>query len=286
MAQDRVVALVDMDCFYVQVEQRLNPSLYGKPCAVVQYNHWKGGGIIAVGYEARKFGVTRNMRGDEAIEKCPDIFLARVPEARGKADLTRYRDAGAEVLDVLQTFSGVCERASVDEAYLDMTEIVARSLESITLESLADQTLKCCHIVGFTDQPSSDAHDVKGQWLAALSNERNRYLAMGALIIQKAREAVKEKTGFTCSAGIAHNKVLAKLAGGTYKPNQQTLLPHQSVAEFFQTIPIRKVRYFGGKFGQTVVDLLQVEKMAELTKFPIEELKRRLGEKSGYLVKY
>ena len=77
--------------------------------------------IIAVSYEARKFGVTRQMRGDEAKEKCPDIILARVPELRGKADLTRYRDACAEVMDILQTFTDVCERASVDEAYLDLT---------------------------------------------------------------------------------------------------------------------------------------------------------------------
>ena len=41
---DRVVILIDMDCFYVQVEQRRQPSLRGMPCAVVQYNKWKGGG--------------------------------------------------------------------------------------------------------------------------------------------------------------------------------------------------------------------------------------------------
>lgn len=40
---DRVIALIDMDCFYVQVEQKLNPSLVDKPCAVVQYNGWRGG---------------------------------------------------------------------------------------------------------------------------------------------------------------------------------------------------------------------------------------------------
>jgi DNA polymerase eta len=42
-----------------------------------------------VNYEARNFGVTRNMRGDEARKKCPNIELVHVPEVRGKADLTK-----------------------------------------------------------------------------------------------------------------------------------------------------------------------------------------------------
>lgn len=41
------------------VEQRKQPSLRGRPTAVVQYNAWQGGGLIAVGYEARAFGVKR-----------------------------------------------------------------------------------------------------------------------------------------------------------------------------------------------------------------------------------
>jgi nucleotidyltransferase/DNA polymerase involved in DNA repair len=81
----------------------------------------------------------------------------------------------------------------------------SRELEIITLEELVDKTLACSHIVGYTDQ--TDRDKVRGQWLAALSDENIKCLAMGAVIIQQARDAVKEKTGFTCSAGIAHNKV-------------------------------------------------------------------------------
>lgn len=40
----RVIVLVDMDCFYCQVEEKLKPELKGKPVAVVQYNAWQGGG--------------------------------------------------------------------------------------------------------------------------------------------------------------------------------------------------------------------------------------------------
>ena len=82
--------------------------------------------IIAVGYEARHQGVTRNMRGDEAKRKCPDIQLVQVPVSRGKANLTHYRQAGAEVMEVLSKFSDCCERASIDEAYIDLTESVKK----------------------------------------------------------------------------------------------------------------------------------------------------------------
>lgn len=148
---DRLIALIDMDCkfkilnfilvllsdlseiqlflgFYCQVEEQLEPKLKGKSIAVVQYNAWKGGGIIAVNYAARAAGVTRHMRGDEAKEHCPDIELVKVPNVNQKADLSKYRNAGKQVAAVLQTYTPLLTRASIDEAYLDLTEQVQHRL--------------------------------------------------------------------------------------------------------------------------------------------------------------
>ena len=80
-------------------------------------------------YEARAKGVTRQMRGDDAREKCPDIVLVHVPENREKADLTKYRRAGREVIEVLLASGAVVERASIDEAYLDLTKLVESRLQ-------------------------------------------------------------------------------------------------------------------------------------------------------------
>lgn len=79
---------------------------------------------IAINYVAKARGVTRSMRGDEAKQICSDLQLIRVPVVRGKADLSKYRNAGKQVAAVLQTFSPLMTRASVDEAYLDLTQRV------------------------------------------------------------------------------------------------------------------------------------------------------------------
>lgn len=92
--------------------------------------------IIAVNYAARAKGVTRHMRGDEAKEQCPDIQLVKVPNVREKADLTKYREAGKEVATVLKRFTPLLERASVDEAYLDITDAVNKRLQKMNEVSL------------------------------------------------------------------------------------------------------------------------------------------------------
>uniref|UniRef100_A0A182M3F2 DNA polymerase eta n=1 Tax=Anopheles culicifacies TaxID=139723 RepID=A0A182M3F2_9DIPT len=289
---DRVVVLVDMDCFYCQVEEKLNPAIRGKPIAVVQYNPWQGGGIIAVNYPARAEGVTRHMRGDEAKQHCPDIELPQVPQVRGKADLTRYREAGKEVADVLKSFTPLLERASIDEAYLDITERVLSRIREMNEGKfqLLPEKLANTFAVGY---------DNIGEFVKKLSNtfdagstenntpDRLEYkksdikLLVGASIVNEIRAAVKEKTGYECSAGIAHNKILAKLTAGFHKPNKQTILPIDSISKLYETLPLKKVKGLGGKLGDQVCEVLKIKFMSELVQFPESVLQHHFEERMG-----
>ncbi|CAM6116824.1 unnamed protein product [Calypogeia fissa] len=281
--ETRVIAHVDLDCFYVQVEQRRHPELKGNPTAVVMYNPWKGGGIIAVGYEARAAGVTRNMRGDDARKVCPEINLIQVPTHYGKADLTDYRDAGSEVVAVFSR-GGICERASIDEVYLDVTAAAVERLQKSppdTVKDLSPQVLGT-HIVRI-EQDLNGRMEVK-DWLcrsALFASRGDQLLACGAMIIAELRTAVYEETRFTTSAGIAHNKMLAKLASGMHKPAQQTLIPSSGAPGLLASLPIKKLKGLGGKLGKAVESDLGIEKVGDLLPYSESKLQDLYGTNTG-----
>ena len=104
---------VDMDAFFVSVEELYDPSLAGKP-VVVGGKPDERGVVSAASYAARKYGVHSAMPLRTAYKLCPQaIFVDGHPD--------RYRDYSHRVYDVLHSFSPVVEMASIDEAYLDMT---------------------------------------------------------------------------------------------------------------------------------------------------------------------
>ncbi|XP_065025888.1 DNA polymerase eta isoform X5 [Musa acuminata AAA Group] len=278
----RVIAHVDMDCFYVQVEQRKNPELRGLPTAVVQYNSWKGGGLIAVGYEARKFGVKRSMRGDEAKRICPNIQLIQVPVARGKADLNLYRNAGSEVVSILAT-KGRCERASIDEVYLDLTDAAEMMLSETppeVLEEIDEEVLKS-HVLGLHVEGNEREENVR-EWLRRSdADHQDKLLACGAIIVAQLRMKVLYETKFTCSAGIAHNKMLAKLASAMHKPAQQTVVPFSSVKDLLASLPVKKMKQLGGKLGSSLQADLGVNNVGDLLQFSQEKLQEHYGVNTG-----
>jgi DNA polymerase-4 len=109
----RTIFHVDMDAFFVSVEELFDPSLKGKPVVVGGQRHERGV-VSAASYAARKFGVHSAMPLRTAAKLCPQaIFVDGHPD--------RYRECSEKVHQVLTTFSPQVEMASIDEAYLDMT---------------------------------------------------------------------------------------------------------------------------------------------------------------------
>jgi DNA polymerase-4 len=109
----RIIFHVDMDAFFVSVEELSNPELKGK-AVVVGGQRDERGVVSAASYAARKFGVHSAMPLRTAAKLCPHaIFLD------GHPDL--YREYSSKAAVVLQDFSPAVEMASIDEAYVDMT---------------------------------------------------------------------------------------------------------------------------------------------------------------------
>jgi DNA polymerase-4 len=109
----RTIFHVDMDAFFVSVEELYDPSLKGKPVVVGGQRHERGV-VSAASYAARKFGVHSAMPLRTAAKLCPQaIFVDGHPQ--------RYRECSEKVYKVLTAFSPKVEMASIDEAYLDMT---------------------------------------------------------------------------------------------------------------------------------------------------------------------
>ncbi len=104
---------VDMDAFFVSVEQLYDPSLKGK-AVIVGGRPDQRGVVSAASYEARRFGVHSAMPLRTAGRLCPrGIFLA--------GNYERYSEWSDKIYRVLQSYSPVVEMTSIDEGYVDLT---------------------------------------------------------------------------------------------------------------------------------------------------------------------
>ena len=97
----------DLDAFYASVEQLLDPSLRGKPIAV------GGGVVLAASYEAKAFGVASGMSGFRARELCPQLIFVG-------GHFGDYQRLGDAAIAVLNDFTPLVERISIDEAFADV----------------------------------------------------------------------------------------------------------------------------------------------------------------------
>jgi DNA polymerase-4 len=130
----RIILHIDMDAFFISVEQRDNPSLRGKTAAVC--GSLSRSVITSATYEARKYGVRAGMPIQEAKRRCPKLILV-------EGDHAKYTETSARIFSLLKDYTPMVEVASIDEAYLDITQSQLLFKSPLHLsQSIKDRILK------------------------------------------------------------------------------------------------------------------------------------------------
>ena len=109
---NRSILHLDLDAFFVAVEQLRNDSLRGKPLLIGGSSN--RGVVASCSYEARAFGIRSAMPMRQALQLCPDALVLR-------GDMETYSKHSALVRAVIEDQAPLYEQASIDEFYLDLT---------------------------------------------------------------------------------------------------------------------------------------------------------------------
>lgn len=301
----RCVALIDYDAFYAQVESVRLGLPEDQPLGVQQ---WQG--LIAINYPAREFGLNRHVTITEAKQKCPQIIFQHVATWREGDDKWAYRDDSFEHIYTdkvsldpyrLESRKSLAlvkeilpappvqkvEKASIDEVFLDLSA----QIHSILLERFPElrhaphddpteflpvppSTALNWEADGLIDLDEGQAEDDDPDWDDVVMN-------IGSEIVRGVRKTIRDRLHYTCSAGIARNKMMAKLGAGYKKPNQQTIVRNRAVQHFLSGFKFTKIRNLGGKLGDQVAQTFNTEEVGELLKVPLETIKSKSGDDTG-----
>jgi len=202
---ERIVAHVDMDCFYAACERLREPALDGEPL-VVGMGFEPGetiGAVATASYEAREYGVESAMAISEALEKLPrKLDAVEDPgldvEDAGfyrPVDMAYYQSISEEVRTILHDNADVVREVSIDEAYLDVTD-------RVTWADVAD-------------------------WAREL------------------KATIASTVGVDASVGVAPTMSAAKVASDRDKPDGLVVVEPGEVRSFFDPLPIEDVHGVG-----------------------------------------
>ncbi|KAK0618113.1 hypothetical protein B0T17DRAFT_324197 [Bombardia bombarda] len=236
----RYIMHVDFDSFFCAVSLKRAPEYRDKP-AVVAHSAGSGSEIASCNYPARKFGVKNGMWMKRALELCPD--LKTLPY-----DFPAYEEASRQFYDAILEVGGVVQSVSIDEALVDITNIVLSATGS--------------EGVG-VDEGSSWREQEKADEIASML-----------------REKVKSKTDCHVSVGIGGNILLAKVALRKAKPAGQYQIRPEEVSDILGELRVEDlpgVAYsIGGRLEEVGVKLVK-----DIRQTSKERLVSLLGPKTG-----
>ncbi len=134
MSVFRSIIHLDLDAFFCAVEEQRDPSLRGIPFAVG--GSPEGRGVVSsCSYAARVYEVRSAMPMARAVVICPDLKIV-------SSHYSAYREASRAVMKILRGYTHLVEQISIDEAFLDVTDIhrpvdeLAREIQQTINETL------------------------------------------------------------------------------------------------------------------------------------------------------
>ena len=114
---ERRIIHIDMDAFFAAIEQRRRPEYQGKPVVVGgDGDPHKRGVVSTASYEARRYGIRSAMPLREAYRRCPQAIFLPV-------DYEEYSRVSEEIMAIMGEYTPLIEPVSLDEAFLDVSEI-------------------------------------------------------------------------------------------------------------------------------------------------------------------
>lgn len=255
--------------------------------------------------------MNRHITITEAKKLCPDLIMQHVATwkegdekwayhkdafaqiATHKVSLDPYRLESRKILACIKDVLPAppvqkVEKAGIDEVFLDLSA----QIHSILLERYPELGAPAPYDdpTESLPRPPITALDWNTDALVDLDTVETEdddpdwddiAMLIGSEIVRSVRAAIRERLKYTCSAGIAKNKMLAKLGSAHKKPNQQTIVRNRAVQQFLGGFKFTKIRNLGGKLGDQVVTTFGTDLVKELLEVSLEQLKSKLGDDTG-----
>lgn len=111
----KVIFHIDLNSFFASAELLKNSALLGQPVVVAGLH--RRSVVSTANYEARNYGVHSAMPLHQALEKCPQLVIVQ-------GDFSFYEELSERFFHYIRTFTPYVEPASIDECYVDVTELI------------------------------------------------------------------------------------------------------------------------------------------------------------------
>ncbi|KUL92174.1 hypothetical protein ZTR_02566 [Talaromyces verruculosus] len=210
-----------------------------------------------------------------------------------KEEVSRQRDGIINSKDVpLEIQAAKVEKASVDEVFIDLSSLVYAVLyqrypelrraptasdKTAPLPSPPTTALEWFPEDGLVDLDEEETEEDDPDW-------DDVAMLIGAEITRSIRAAVWDKLSYTCSAGIARNKMMSKLGSAQNKPNKQTIIRNRAIQKFLGGFQFTKIRWLGGKLGERISAEFGTEQVKELLNVSLEQFKAKLDDDTAVWV--